>query len=324
MNQYLQQHLKSLGFASPQCVTGRASIASVYAKGKRCGIYVLVFDDGEVYAGQAVDVTRRYVQHSKTYDDIQTLYFQRVAKARLNEVERDVIQALEREGYHLRNITFTSLPKGESDFDLVMAPSEQQAWLVGRAEKQIAGPRVNDDALRRKYERKFQQLSQMPNYEDAEAVLRTFVRKTIPVPAQSEVSFWACSCLPGFASKSIKLYSRININWQEVMTVYTEAGQLYVSIHLAASPLQAAYGKSLFRLRLRHPRLKIIEHQYPSGGQDQINLKVKGLKAANALMANPHVVQAAKLFNLRLMQKGPCNSGRNHCLALADRLLDLA
>lgn len=253
VNPQLHPHLKSIGFGSQQSVIGRASIANVFPKSKRCGIYVLVFDDGEVYAGQAVDVTRRFVQHSKTYDDINTLYFKRVAKTRLNDVERDVIQGLEREGYHLRNITFTSLPKGESDFDLVMTPSQQQAWLSGAPEPAVAAARVNDEVLRRKYERKFQQLSQMTKYEDAEAVLRTFVRKTIPMPVLGEVSFWACSCLPSNGNKSIKLYSRININWQEVMTVYTEAGQLYVSIQLAVSPLQAAYGKSLLRLRLRHP-----------------------------------------------------------------------
>ena len=67
--------LDSLGFLPTQNVQGRASVADLFKPQKRCGIYILHFANGEFYAGQAVDVTRRYAQHRSTYDDIVKLSF---------------------------------------------------------------------------------------------------------------------------------------------------------------------------------------------------------------------------------------------------------
>jgi MOSC domain-containing protein YiiM len=58
------------GFSQLHHVQGRASIADLFPQGKRCGLYILYFLDGEIYAGQALDVTRRYVQHCKVHCDI--------------------------------------------------------------------------------------------------------------------------------------------------------------------------------------------------------------------------------------------------------------
>ncbi len=102
-------------------VENRASIADLFKPGKRCGIYILYFTTGEYYIGQAVDVTRRYIQHSKNHADIQQISFRQVNPLLLNEVERETIGAFERQGYQLRNIALTSIPKGESDFDFIMS-----------------------------------------------------------------------------------------------------------------------------------------------------------------------------------------------------------
>jgi hypothetical protein len=66
-----QRVLKELGFSRVSHVQGGASIADLFKPHERCGIYVLHFTNGEFYAGQAVDVTRRYVQHRETHKDIQ-------------------------------------------------------------------------------------------------------------------------------------------------------------------------------------------------------------------------------------------------------------
>ena len=118
-----------LGFSQIFNVQGRASIADLFKRDNRCGIYILHFSNGEYYAGQARDVTRRYIQHRKNHQDIKKLSFRRVNEKRLNKIEQDVIYNLEENGYLLRNITFTSIPHGESDFDLIMPTKEQDAWL---------------------------------------------------------------------------------------------------------------------------------------------------------------------------------------------------
>jgi hypothetical protein len=63
--------LEVMGFSRWRPVYGRASIAYLFKPQKRCGIYVLGFSNSEFYVGQALDVTRRYAQHRKTYSDIE-------------------------------------------------------------------------------------------------------------------------------------------------------------------------------------------------------------------------------------------------------------
>ncbi len=82
-------------FPQPHHVQGRASIADLFPPGKRCGLYILHFANGETYAGQALDVTRRYVQHRKVYRDIETISFRQVNKSRLNDEELTLIWELE-------------------------------------------------------------------------------------------------------------------------------------------------------------------------------------------------------------------------------------
>src|SRR5215213_10491999 len=137
-----------MGFSPWRQVHGRASIADFFKPGRRCGIYVLRFSNEEFYAGQAVDVTRRYAQHRKTHADIEQMAFKQVPRDKLDEEERSLIWCLERQGWPLRNVTFTSMPKAESDFDLVMPPEEQERWLGDLGYVDDGGERLIDPALR--------------------------------------------------------------------------------------------------------------------------------------------------------------------------------
>ena len=113
------------------------------------------------------------------------------------------------------------------------------------------------------------------------------------------------------------VYSRVNINWQEVFTIFTSANSLRFSLHLARSPLKEVFGNILER----HPTLRYTDHRYVPGGQDQTNFEITGAKAAKKLLADEDVLRGIRLLNLRLMQKGPCAYGRYHCMDLADRLV---
>jgi hypothetical protein len=317
----IESILHPLGFKTTNYVEGRISIADLYKPKRRCGIYVLHFSNAEFYAGQAVDVTRRYIQHSKVHDDIQQISFIEVPAEELNAVERNVIWMLERKGVPLRNISLTSIPKGESDFDFVMSKENQEKWLTELNFTDITGSRPVYPDLRRKYERKYKQLLQKPNSEAVVNVLRHYAQTCIPAVKRGEVSFWSCSCLPG-ASGENTIYSRMNVYWQEVLTVFEFKKKTYFSFHLAASPLRNSFNVNIIGLQLRHKSLQIEEHRYNPGGQDQINLTVEGESEALKLIQNKNVKKAIRLFNLRLMQKGACAWNKNHCLALADRLAD--
>lgn len=307
-------------FSQPHHVQGRDSIADLFPSGKRCGLYILQFSDGEIYAGQALDVTRRYVQHRKVHCDIEKIRFRRVAKKNLNEEERALIWMLEHEGYRLRNITFTSIPRGESDFDLIMSVDKQERWLKDTSYVDLNGSRVVDPELRRKYSRKFQRFAALPYSNEIMNVLRKYVHAGIPAPLRSELSFWACSCLPSYSYPNETVYSRINIHWQEVFTASVYEGDIVFSFHLALSPLEEAFGKSLLPLLEKFPSLEATEHFYEPGGQNQINLVIEGAESAEIFMQQKEIVSAMRLFNLRLMKKGACAYSRYHCMDLADRL----
>lgn len=152
--------LDEMGFAPPQYVKGRASIADLFKPGERCGIYVLHFSNGEFYAGQAIDVTCRYVQHRNTHKDIEKISFKPTSQNRLDEEERSIIWRLEENGWLLRNVIFTSLPKGESDFDFIMSLEEQTEWLDNPAIVDSKGERLVAPDLRRKFRRHYEQYLQ--------------------------------------------------------------------------------------------------------------------------------------------------------------------
>jgi hypothetical protein len=82
--------LNQLRFGEPVCIQGRSSIADQFKPSRRTGVYVLHFLAGDLYAGQAVDVTRRYAQHRKQHGDIERISFRRVPQGQLDKVEREL------------------------------------------------------------------------------------------------------------------------------------------------------------------------------------------------------------------------------------------
>jgi hypothetical protein len=132
------------------------------------------------------------------------------------------------------------------------------------------------------------------------------------------LSFWSVTCLAAKNHDGQRLLMRLNIFWQEVMTVGldTVTGTLWYTFHVRQSVLKQAGFKVPTFARLR-------DHRYDPGGQDQVQVIADDDHAGDALrlLADPAFVAAAKDFNLNLMRKGPNNFARFHCFALADRML---
>lgn len=308
--------LNNLGFKETFDVQGRASIADLFKPNKRCGIYVLHASNGEYYAGQAVDVTRRYVQHLKNHGDIVKISFKTVPIKKLDDVEQTVIHTMENKGMPLRNIAYTSIPHGESDFDLVMPVKEQEQWLKNLG---ISGDkykqRIVDESLRRKYRGRLTSFMKEEYANQVIKLLRSYVQLCLPAARRGEVSFWVISCLP---QKNV--YSRINIYWPEVLTVFFHKKELWVSLHLASSPFENLPDKSWNKLDKSYPSLKFFDHKYEKGGPDQVNIEILANKFED-FIRDPEILYAIRLFNLRLMKKGTCVRKNNHCLDLADKLV---
>lgn len=217
---------------------------------------------------------------------------------------------------------FTSLPKGESDFDLVMTTEEQDAWLGNPSIVDLSGPRIDDAELRRKLAKRYTRFSSLPEAVDALELLRQYVRVAIPAPVRSEVSFWVCSCLPaGPTLHDERLLARINLNWQVVLTLSNLGGELDASFHLARTPLLQAFGQTMAPLTELFPSIDETDNLLGPGGHDQMHLHITGKSEIEGFLREDAVARAMRLFNLRLMKKGPSVYGRYHCLELADRIL---
>jgi len=103
----------------------------------------------------------------------------------------------------------------------------------------------------------------------------------------------------------------LNVYWQEVLFMGEDDEGVWVRMNLAASPLIAAE-------QLRTD--EVSKHGYVAGGADQHPVQFR-LEEFRAFLAEPGVITAARVLNVRLMRKGRCNFGRSHCLPLADVLM---
>src|SRR3954469_22456104 len=96
------------------------SLSPMIPPDQRCGIYVLEYDDGTRYIGQAIDVVRRYAQHRHARGPIQAVEFAQVPAADLDRMERLMIGYEEKRG-PIRNMTHASAFTGASKLDPIVA-----------------------------------------------------------------------------------------------------------------------------------------------------------------------------------------------------------
>lgn len=302
--------LKRLGFRNPVDAPATGSIAPEFrAKNRRCGIYVLHFANGDYYVGQTIDITRRFPQHRTRHGDIVKVSFLPLGQGKLNFQEQQLIRLLDMRGFPLRNIDMTSiLPTEPGEFDDLMDGQRQQSWLGGLSSVGLEGLRTQPLTANRLYSQRHQELMGLEWYDDLLGILRGYILKGIPAALHSEAQYWQASVLPDNYSVLV----RININWQEVFfATVDEQGPCFYLI-VSKRELQRAFGDDLARLTQRHPDLEWEDSFYRAGGSDQASLLIQGLDAMRAVLADPDILPALRLFNLRLMKRGRCPWAKSH------------
>jgi hypothetical protein len=303
---------RRLGFGECHEVEGRLTVADLVPTSRRCGLYLLGFRTGEAYAGLSTDVVGRFVQHARTHADISSFATRYVPRTRLDAEETLAIERLEKWGFRLRNIAKASAPSLESNWDAVLSRQQQDQFVYkGVCSSHQRPPQLRD--LRRLYLRRFGELMARPVGLDAVAGFAAYLPRTIPDAPATQAAFWAAT-----AAVNSRVHLRVNIQWQEVLTAYSWKGDLRFSLHVARSPLESAFGSSLRSIRHSLTPCVVSDHRYSPGGVDQVKLDVAGYDGIGALLRVPSVRAAARLFNVRLMRKGPCVWARNHCPQLAD------
>ncbi len=216
----MESEFLNLGFDKNLYAKDRLSLADDFTKDDRCGIYILHFQNGEYYVGLAIDVVKRHAQHRLNHSDIEYISFKEVDKERLSQVEKQTVHELENLKKPLRNISLVSIVSGDTDLDLIVTPEEQQQWInYELGIESLTTERFNYPELRTKYAGKFAKLKSSKYFAQICEILQNYVRDAIPFPCKTEYSFWSCSCLP---AGSGGVFARINIFWQEVLTIYED------------------------------------------------------------------------------------------------------
>ncbi|WP_432560708.1 hypothetical protein [Granulicoccus sp. GXG6511] len=233
----------------------------------------------------------------------------------LSRVERECIHSLEAYGIRLRNLDHMSVLQGERDLDLIVTPDEQSQWLARESAPEAEARQVDDPDLRRRYRRRFEQFVQLPHAEEALFLLGTYLHAVIPFARRTELSFWSISCLPDNGRGGV--YSRVNVNMQEVLTLEADDQGLWAHFHLARTPFEEYFGEEWQEALAEHgwsPQL----HGYQPGGQDQFCLADNDPEGAKELMVWPVPSNAMSKLNLNLMRRGPNFYSSSHCLELVD------
>ena len=232
-----------------------------------------------------------------------------------------------------------------SSFNALMAPRDQERFLVDPSYVDADGERVDDFPLRVKYGVRYTSIQKMPRYEDCVAVTRAYVRACIPAFVRSEQAYWNVTGRPG--GKWAVL--RVNMNWQINYDVFTDwqGGYVY-RVFLWREYLDSLFGGQVDRHYEPRPAVpfSIYDRQEPeeplrltlstghtlacdwlksglvAGGVDQIILRVFSRDDALALLDDPQMIRAARIFALNLARMGKTPFGRYHCFDLADRLVE--
>lgn len=316
---------EALGFPAMATVSSLLSVAHLFGTTKkRCGIYFLAFQPGLFYVGQALDVVRRFSQHRRVHDDIVGFSFISVNKTELNDTEKALIFKAESLGIKITNAVHVTNIVGDTDFDLVVPATEQEAWLCipftsRMTDKEISGPKiVLPEAQQIRFSKHFARFEKHPLSQRALALFKEYISNCVPAPKRTEYSFWSVSCMPSGSGAWPRLLC-VNAAVMELFVAGWERQDPHAlwSFITVAEDVLLEHWTSLDDLVKTFPFIEIEHRGYRDAGQHQVTLHTYGGAPMEQLLTNPGISKAAAALVLRVMRKRATIYGKYHCPQLA-------
>lgn len=319
--------IESLGFPAMTDVRSLLTIAHlVRDTKKRCGIYCLAFSDGQHYIGQAVDVTRRFVQHRHNYSDIVEFAYIPVPKAKLNTVEKELIYKAETLGVTLRNVVHVSSVVGDADLDLLLPVPEQDSWL--EAVPNLSGvdsdsPKIMlPESQRARFAVNFENLCSNPLGSSAIALLGRYLIGCVPFPRLTEYSFWSVSCMPSTNKNTWPRLFCVNAASMELFVAgWDKETRSFWAFMTVDEDTLIKHWPDPEQFSKHFPFVEYFSRGYRDAGQSQITLRVTGEECMALLLTDAGVCKAAAALNLRVMRKRPNFYMQFHCAQLVNLAL---
>jgi 5-methylcytosine-specific restriction endonuclease McrA len=191
--------------------------------------------------------------------------------------------------------------------DSMISPRDQANWLQNfgfapQGQSQIraeTNPRYLDRLRRFKERSDFQVML---------ALLADYVRACIPFPRDTAPELWSCNLFIG----STDAYSRINMGWQETLSVYMNVGEVGWTLN--------DYVEQGFDLAALFDSCGINQNQVDCWGEGRVTIQLD-LEEASELLDNPEWCLLTRSSNHFLM--GRINNWRrHHNFALAQEIDD--
>ncbi|MEW6871470.1 GIY-YIG nuclease family protein [Trueperella pyogenes] len=314
----------------------RLSSISALISDNRRGIYVLEFEDGTFYVGQAQNVVTRFAQHRHghtnhiaAWDDIVAIRFMHVPwENSLDEPERNEIERLKAEGKQLRNKTFNMGHAQPSPFDDMIPVVTQTSWVLGNGTYGTASfvKRINAAAALDEQSK----LSERCPGDDLQLImndLATAVTEFIPEAVKLEGRYWTVSDMP---STSGGRWVTLNTGSIELLYIprqpfdFDETG-LLSEMCMTETRVNLAPG-TLFENDVTDNSWWIANDdfyafrvRYPSTQADQLVVPAGYL--SETLTRNPDLIQGAREFALAAMRQNTSSKfARWHSRALASEM----
>lgn len=321
MSSLTQQLLAQLGFTKTFDVRDRNSISDLLPEPRRSGLYILHLSDDSYYVGLSVDVCQRFQQHRQRFKDIERLSFRHLSKQipLLRAEERQTIHILDSYDIPLHNKVHISLPYGSNEFDLLMAPEEQEIWLESgqnpsdmqaNQRPQIAATKLLSG------QRKLQAFRKLPQQAAISTLLKTYITTTVPVYFRSEGRFWALSCLP--STNGGGRAAAVNMSTMEAFVVFRDGSYF---INLADSVFSQSYSDRSFLARYPNTTLRTLNYQ--AAGFDQLTIDCQDPATSLAVIQDPTIQAAARLLNLSLVRQRATLYSGAHTPSLTSALFNL-
>ncbi|ANI92937.1 Hypothetical protein BJL86_2171 [Dietzia timorensis] len=300
------------------------SIAPNFRPGEsRCGIYRLVFSDGQRYIGQARDVVKRFATHRGNHSDIEKIEFFHCPLDSLDEFEQMLITHSEK-NYSLRNIMLTNKPAGRSDYSITLEEGRSIDLPWDRDRRPRAAGLSGSSSIE-----KLQRLSSTPihTYDILRAVLGWYVAETIPAPELSVKQLWISSCLPSTNSRP-DFYRTASISCGNIETLVCmverlEDGDWAAPAFINTSPIENAESLEGNRNEFRTQVSSYREKSVLTWHFDLDTL----FAISQGTYEFPHtalLLDAAYDLNVRMMRRGSTMYSRFHSSELGDEVLRTA